>query len=142
MEFTKYPWSPKNFLYILCSILKPLEGHGVHRQSMDSIYLFVKSVDFIQSPWSPHVNPRIPCIPGMDSTRIAWGTEKYMYEVRSTPTMGEGLFAKCNIKLRDLILTKQLLIALHAMKGWLKDAIFQTLHRAYCEIREVGKNNP
>ena len=62
-DSTKYPWNPKKFLYILCSIPKPLEVHGVHRQSMDSIYLFVKSVDFIQSPWSPHVNPWIPCIP-------------------------------------------------------------------------------
>src|SRR6266446_38149 len=63
MESTKYPWSPKKILYILCSIPKPLEVHGVHRQSMDSSYLFVKSVDFIQSPWSPHVNPWILCIP-------------------------------------------------------------------------------
>src|SRR5882762_1158154 len=63
MESTKYPWSPKKFLYILCSIPKLLEVHGVHRQFMDSIYLFVKSVDFIQSPWSPHVNPWILCIP-------------------------------------------------------------------------------
>src|SRR6267378_3738445 len=78
MESTKYPWSPKKFLYILCSIPKPLEVHGVHRQSMDSIYLFVKSVDFIQSPWSPHVNPWILCIPwtpqglpgGLKSTEI------------------------------------------------------------------------
>ena len=30
---------------------------------MDSISPFAKFVDFIQSPWSPHVNPWIPCIP-------------------------------------------------------------------------------
>jgi len=49
----------------------------IHRQSMDSIYLFVKFVDFIQSPWSPHVNPWIPCIP--------WTPQGLPGGLRSTP---------------------------------------------------------
>jgi len=51
---------------------------------MDFTYLFVKSVDFIHSPWSPHVNPWILCIPwspqgfpgGLRSTQVLESVEK------------------------------------------------------------------
>ena len=52
-----------NMEYLFCVLYLSPEVHGFHRQSMDSIYPFVKFVDFTQSPWSPHVNPWIPCIP-------------------------------------------------------------------------------